>query len=52
VPGSPPSLIDLPSGCPFHPRCPYVLDICTKQMPGFVRLEPNHRVACWLVGEG
>jgi len=52
VPGSPPSLIDLPSGCPFHPRCPYVLDVCTKQMPGFVRLEPNHRVACWLVGEG
>jgi len=52
VPGSPPSLIDLPSGCPFHPRCPYVLDICTKQMPGFVRLEPNHKVACWLVGEG
>jgi peptide/nickel transport system ATP-binding protein len=52
VPGSPPSLIDLPSGCPFHPRCPYVQDICTKQMPGLVALEPNHRVACWLVGEG
>ncbi len=52
VPGSPPSLADLPSGCPFHPRCPYALDICTKQMPGFTRLESNHRVACWLVGEG
>jgi len=52
VPGSPPSLIDLPSGCPFHPRCPYVLDICTEQMPSFIDLDTNHKVACWLVGEG
>jgi len=52
VPGSPPSLADLPSGCPFHPRCPRVLDICTKQMPSLVSLEVNHKVACWLVGEG
>jgi peptide/nickel transport system ATP-binding protein len=52
VPGSPPSLIDLPSGCPFHPRCPYVLDICTKQMPSFIDLDTNHKVACWLIGEG
>jgi peptide/nickel transport system ATP-binding protein len=52
VPGNPPSLADLPGGCPFHPRCPHALGICTKQMPGFTRLEPNHRVACWLVGEG
>ncbi len=52
VPGSPPSLIDLPSGCPFHPRCPYALDICTKQMPSSIDLDTNHKVACWLVGEG
>jgi len=52
VPGSPPSLIDLPSGCPFHPRCPYVLDICTRQMPSFIGLHPNHKVACWLIGKG
>ena len=52
VPGNPPSLINLPSGCPFHPRCPYVLDICTKQMPSFIDLGTNHKVACWLVGEG
>jgi peptide/nickel transport system ATP-binding protein len=52
APGSPPSLSDLPSGCPFHPRCPYVLDICKEQMPSFVKLEFHHRVACWLVGEG
>jgi peptide/nickel transport system ATP-binding protein len=52
VPGSPPSLINLPSGCPFHPRCPDAIDICTKQMPGFIALDTNHRVACWLAREG
>lgn len=52
VPGSPPSLIDLPSGCPFHPRCPYALDICTRQMPSFIGLHTSHKVACWLIGEG
>jgi peptide/nickel transport system ATP-binding protein len=52
VPGSPPSLADLPSGCPFHPRCPHVKDICRQQMPDFTHLDENHKVACWLVGEG
>jgi peptide/nickel transport system ATP-binding protein len=52
VPGSPPSLADLPTGCPFHPRCPHVKDICRQQMPGFTHLDENHKVACWLVGEG
>ncbi len=51
APGSPPSLTNLPSGCPFHPRCPYILDICTEQMPSFIDLDTNHKVACWLVGE-
>ena len=51
APGSPPSLADLPDGCPFHPRCPRVLDICREQMPGFANLHAHHRVACWLVGE-
>jgi peptide/nickel transport system ATP-binding protein len=52
VPGSPPSLADLPDGCPFHPRCPHALDVCNEQMPGYTKLNPNHRVACWLIGEG
>lgn len=52
VPGSPPSLADLPSGCPFHPRCPHARDICTRQMPDFSQVDENHKVACWLVGEG
>ncbi len=52
VPGSPPSLADVPKGCPFHPRCPHVKEICREQMPGLCELDENHKVACWLVGEG
>jgi peptide/nickel transport system ATP-binding protein len=52
VPGSPPSLADLPGGCPFHPRCPHVKEICRQQMPDFSHLDENHKVACWLIGEG
>ncbi len=48
VPGSPPSLADLPPGCPFHPRCPHVKEICRQQMPEFSYLDENHKVACWL----
>lgn len=51
VPGSPPSLANLPQGCPFHPRCPHAKDICRQQMPDFTPLDDKHRVACWLVGE-
>jgi len=52
VPGSPPSLADLPSGCPFHPRCPHAHEICTQQMPEFSYPDENHKVACWLIGDG
>ena len=33
IPGLPPSLIDPPSGCPFHPRCPEVMDRCASEVP-------------------
>jgi peptide/nickel transport system ATP-binding protein len=52
VPGSPPSLANIPTGCAFHPRCPYVKDICTQQVPELISLNNEHKVACWLVGEG
>ena len=52
VPGSPPSLADLPTGCPFHPRCPHAMEICTQQMPDFSHPDETHKVACWLIGEG
>jgi peptide/nickel transport system ATP-binding protein len=50
VPGNPPSLTNLPSGCPFHPRCPHTFEPCKQQMPDFTQLDANHKVACWLVG--
>jgi peptide/nickel transport system ATP-binding protein len=47
--GTPPSLINLPSGCPFHPRCPYVMDRCrTLQPPLAGVFRPGHLSACWL----
>jgi len=51
VPGSPPSLADLPTGCPFHPRCPHVKDICREKMPETIKVDAEHKVACWLVEE-
>jgi len=53
APGSPPDLAKLPTGCPFHPRCPYVMEQCTEQMPDLINIADHHKVACWLItGEG
>lgn len=46
--GSPPDLIHPPSGCRFHPRCPQVMDVCSKVDPTLNHIEPNWRVNCWL----
>jgi peptide/nickel transport system ATP-binding protein len=46
IPGSPPGLIEPPSGCRFHPRCPIATDICVQQEPEFRELEERHFVAC------
>lgn len=46
--GEPPSPINPPSGCPFHPRCPYKMDICSEEMPGNFEVAEGHKVACWL----
>ena len=46
--GEPPSPINPPPGCRFHPRCPYVMDICKREEPPMVEVEPGHYVACWL----
>ncbi len=50
IPGSPPSLINLPSGCKFHPRCGYVLDRCLTEEPELRPLGQDgyHSSACWL----
>jgi oligopeptide/dipeptide ABC transporter ATP-binding protein len=50
IPGTPPSLINLPSGCKFHPRCGYVLDQCLTEEPVLhpVAESGSHTSACWL----
>lgn len=48
IPGTVPNLINPPSGCRFHPRCPYVMDKCRESKPELVEVEPGHRVACFL----
>lgn len=49
--GSPPDLQYLPKGCPFAPRCPFVVDKCSNAMPPLMPAEgghPEHLVACWV----
>jgi oligopeptide/dipeptide ABC transporter ATP-binding protein len=50
IPGQPPSLINLPTGCSFHPRCEYVLRRCPADIPLLepVAGDPSHLSACWL----
>ncbi|MCC9077637.1 ABC transporter ATP-binding protein [Litorilinea aerophila] len=51
IPGRPPALDNPPSGCRFHPRCPYAMPICKKEAPPLIESERGHRVACFLVSE-
>ena len=46
--GAPPSLLAPPSGCRFHPRCPYAMDICRRQVPPSFAVSSGHIAACWL----
>jgi peptide/nickel transport system ATP-binding protein len=49
IPGAPPSLIQLPAGCPFRARCPYAFDKCVEAPPlAPVFDDPQHDSACWL----
>ncbi|HEY3528583.1 MAG TPA: ABC transporter ATP-binding protein [Nocardioides sp.] len=48
IPGTPPSLLTLPSGCPFRPRCPVAFDRCVTEEPGLDPAGPDHRAACHL----
>ena len=52
--GQPPSLIRLPSGCKFHPRCPYVMEQCRHEEPVLAPVagRPSHTSACWLPHTG
>ena len=48
IPGQPPSLIFVPPGCPFHPRCRYVMDVCKSEIPPLLSEDGRHSSACHL----
>lgn len=48
IPGAPPNLLIKPHGCPFAPRCEYVLEKCRLENPKLEEIAPNHLVACWV----
>lgn len=48
IDGTPPDLINMPTGCPFHPRCSYVTGRCAQTMPEMRKVAEEHMVACWV----
>jgi peptide/nickel transport system ATP-binding protein len=47
IPGSVPEITERPKGCNFHPRCPYVMEICKVTKPELIELTSGHSVACY-----
>jgi len=46
IPGAPPNMLEIPSGCPFHPRCEYAEEVCRTSMPDNIERHQGHFVAC------
>lgn len=51
IPGLVPDPLNLPSGCAFHPRCPYAKDICKEQVPEKICMNDTHTVSCLMYAE-
>jgi oligopeptide/dipeptide ABC transporter ATP-binding protein len=51
IEGQPPSLIDLPPGCAFAPRCPFAMEICVQENPPDYPVGPDHTAKCYLYSE-
>jgi len=51
IPGSPPDLVNPPSGCRFHPRCKYAKEVCKVKEPEAVLVEEDHQAACHFANE-
>ena len=51
IQGEIPSNVNIPTGCKFHPRCPFAKDICKQQEPQTKEVKPNHFVKCHFGGE-
>jgi oligopeptide transport system ATP-binding protein len=48
IKGMPPDLTALPAGCPFAPRCGYVIDKCREEKPPLISIGPHRGAACWV----
>jgi oligopeptide transport system ATP-binding protein len=48
IPGAPPNLLVQARGCPFAPRCEYVIDRCHEENPELLPVAPGHKLACWV----
>jgi oligopeptide/dipeptide ABC transporter ATP-binding protein len=48
IKGVVPDPLDAPPGCPFNPRCPHVMEICSREMPPLKEVAEEHKAACWL----
>lgn len=49
IAGTPPNLVQPPAGCRYHPRCPYVMDVCKERIPELEGVEQDHHAACFKV---
>ena len=47
--GDVPSPLNQPTGCSFHPRCPFAMEHCAVEEPALAEVEPGHYAACWLL---
>ena len=47
IEGQPPTLHDLPQGCPFAPRCQHVMDRCLSEYPDQLEISDGHTASCW-----
>ena len=52
IEGVPPDLIDLPSGCSFHPRCPFRIERCKVDTPSLMPVGETQMAACWVTQAG
>jgi oligopeptide/dipeptide ABC transporter ATP-binding protein len=52
IAGAVPRLTELPTGCPFHPRCQEAIELCRTERPGTFEPQQGHKVACWLYRDG
>jgi peptide/nickel transport system ATP-binding protein len=51
IPGLAPSILRLPGGCAFHPRCAHVMEVCKTEIPKLETLQDGRSVACHLFSD-